>query len=503
MADRFYGPSRGSSVALQHWGLAVGNPARHSWVRSYLTKVRWSDAAIVTLAVLAAQAARFGASTPMMPNGDHGTPAIIVSVLLAAAWILALGGFQSIDRRIIGSGPQEYSRVLTASLAVFGLLAIVDLAFRLNIARGFLLLAFPIGAVALLVSRWLWRQSLIRQRRRLLGLDQVLVVGGVTASTPLVERLIADPCLGYEVIGVVLPPSFRHSPADLQVADRSIPVFENYDDVSEIVAATGATAVAVTSADALGHAAMQELSWELEGMDVDMLIAPGVNDIAGPRMMVRPVAGLPLLHIDKPQYEGATRLRKAVSDRVGAALIMLAALPVMVAVAVAIKLDSPGPIFYRATRIGHNNEPFKMWKFRSMVQNADQIKSNLVSLDEGAGVLFKLRADPRVTRVGEFIRKYSLDELPQLFNVLNGTMSLVGPRPPLADEVEQYDGRVARRMLVKPGLTGLWQVSGRSDLSWEESVRLDLSYVENWSLMQDVVILWRTVRAVLTKDGAY
>lgn len=190
-------------------------------------------------------------------------------------------------------------------------------------------------------------------------------------------------------------------------------------------------------------------------------------------------------------------------DRVGAAAILAALSPILIAVAIAIRLDSPGPIFYRATRIGLNNAPFSMWKFRSMVQDADALKDNLRALNEGSGVLFKMRDDPRITRVGAFIRRYSLDELPQLFNVVGGTMSLVGPRPPLPDEVERYDGRVARRMLVKPGMTGLWQVSGRSDLSWEESVRLDLSYVENWSIMQDALILWRTVKAVVAKDGAY
>lgn len=220
-------------------------------------------------------------------------------------------------------------------------------------------------------------------------------------------------------------------------------------------------------------------------------------------MMLRPVAGLPLLHIDKPTYQGATKFRKATVDRVGATLLLLMILPVLVAIAVAVKLDSAGPVFYRATRIGLNNQPFLMWKFRSMVVDADSMRASLAAVDEGAGVLFKVRDDPRVTRVGRFIRRYSLDELPQLFNVVDGSMSLVGPRPPLREEVEQYDGRVARRMLVKPGMTGLWQVSGRSDLSWEESVRLDLSYVENWSATQDLVILWRTARAVIGKDGAY
>ena len=327
-------------------------------------------------------------------------------------------------------------------------------------------------------------------------------MGNLSSAVPLMERLIKEPTLGYGVVGVCLP-THSGSRESVAVGDTCVPVYGTFDDVSSSVAKSGATTVAVTSAEALGHAAMQALSWDLEGLDVDMVVSPGVTDVAGPRVMVRPVAGLPLLHIDKPRYEGANRFRKAAVDRLGSAAILAVLAPVFLVVAVAIKLDSAGPVFYRATRVGINNKPFLMWKFRSMVQDADSRKSQLTNLNEGAGVLFKMRNDPRVTRVGAFIRRYSIDELPQLLNVLGGTMSLVGPRPPLADEVEKYDGRVARRMLVKPGMTGLWQVSGRSDLSWEESVRLDLSYVENWSIMQDALILWKTVKAVVAKDGAY
>lgn len=474
-----------------------------AWVTAYLTRVSWSDAVVVTVAVLAAQIFRFGSDDPLQPNGGWGLPATFVSIALIVCWLLALRATQSLDRRIVGSGPQEYSRVITACLSLFGVLAMLDLVFRLNIARGFLLVALPAGTLGLLLTRWMWRKDLIRQRAKSQNLERVLVVGAVSPSKPLVERLLKSPTLGYDVVGVCLPPSRRGTPEELRVAEQMIPVFGDFDDVRDAVLHTGATTVAVTSAEALGHQAMQDLSWDLEGIHVEMLVAPGVTDVAGPRMMVRPVAGLPLLHIDKPRYEGANKFRKGFLDRFGASFALLLAAPVMLCVALAVKLDSRGPIFYKATRVGLNNEPFSMWKFRSMVQDADQKKANLAHLDQGAGVLFKMRDDPRVTRVGKFIRRYSLDELPQLFNVLGGSMSLVGPRPPLPDEVEKYDGRVSRRMLVKPGVTGLWQVSGRSDLTWEESVRLDLSYVENWSMMQDIVILWRTAQAVMAKEGAY
>lgn len=474
-----------------------------SWVHGYLRAVAWSDTVIVVVTIAVAQIARFGSDDPMEANGKFGIPAAVVSVMLAAAWLMTLRAFHTLDRRIIGAGPDEYSRLVTACLSVFGVLAMLDLLFRLNIARGFLLIALPLGTLCLLIERWCWRRRLTRQRERAHHLEKLLIVGSVQASTPLVKRFLGAPSLGYDVMGVCLPPSRRGTPEELRVDDRIVPVFGDFDDVAAAVKHTGATTVAVTSTEALGHQAMQDLSWDLEGMNVEMLVSPGVTDVAGPRMMVRPVAGLPLLHIDKPRYDGANRFRKAALDRAGATVALLMLAPVMVAVAIAIKLDSRGPLFYRAVRIGLNNRPFQMWKFRSMVHGADKLKHQLADVDEGAGVLFKIRNDPRVTRVGQFIRRYSLDELPQLFNVLGGSMSLVGPRPPLPDEVEKYDGRVSRRMLVKPGITGLWQVSGRSDLSWEESVRLDLSYVENWSIMQDLVILWRTAKAVLAQEGAY
>ncbi|MGC5257535.1 sugar transferase [Gordonia sp. DT218] len=471
-----------------------------SWVHGYLERVAWSDAAIVVASVVIAQWVRFG--TDNTATNGEGLPAGLVTAVLVVSWIGALRATHTLDRRIIGSGSQEYSRVVTACLSVFGVLAMVDLLFKLNIARGFLAIALPIGTVGLLVSRWLWRRRLIRQRTHLRNLEQVLVVGGIGSAVPLIKRLLSAPALGYKVVGICVPERTA-SRADVDVDGQGVPMLGSFDDVCAAVDRCGATTVAVTSAEALGHEAMQDLSWDLEGRDVDMLVAPGVTDIAGPRMMLRPVAGLPLLHIDKPRYEGANRFRKAIVDRAGTVLILLVIAPVLAAVAITIKLDSRGPVFYRATRVGINNTPFRMWKFRSMVQDADVLKENLRSLNEGSGVLFKMRDDPRITRVGAFIRRYSLDELPQLFNVLGGTMSLVGPRPPLPDEVERYDGRVARRMLVKPGMTGLWQVSGRSDLSWEESVRLDLSYVENWSIMQDALILWKTAKAVIGSDGAY
>lgn len=487
------------------WRRVLGQSRREksrSWISDYVARVAWSDFVIVVAVVALAHGVRFGAD-PRPVFGTAAMATIAVSAFLVLSWLFGLRALQAYGRRVIGSGTAEYSRVVTACLSVFGILAMVDLLFRLNIARGFLAIALPVGTVALLVSRWSWRRRLMAQRLQSKNLERTLVVGSLGSAMPLAARLNSNPTLGYEVVAACVPQSNSHCET-LSIDGREIPICGTFDEVMTAADQHGITTVAVTSAEALGHEAMQELSWDLEGRNIDMVVAPGVIDVAGPRMMVRPVAGLPLLHIEKPQYEGANRFRKAAVDRLGALCGLLLAAPVMILVAIAVKVDSPGPIFYRATRVGVNNQPFEMWKFRSMVQNAESVKQQLAQQNQSeGGVLFKMRDDPRITRVGKFIRRYSLDELPQLFNVLNGSMSLVGPRPPLADEVEKYDGRAARRMLVRPGITGLWQVSGRSDLSWEESVRLDLSYVENWSIMQDVGILWRTVRAVVAKDGAY
>jgi exopolysaccharide biosynthesis polyprenyl glycosylphosphotransferase len=265
----------------------------------------------------------------------------------------------------------------------------------------------------------------------------------------------------------------------------------------------GADTIAVTSASETAAQYLRQLSWQLEGSGIELLVAPGLIEVAGPRLHIRPFEGLPLLSVEQPRFESWQRMVKVAVDRCVAAVALLLLAPLLVAIAVAVRMSSSGPVLYRQERVGVNGRSFTMLKFRSMVVEADRQVDTLRAANISDGLLFKLRDDPRVTPVGRWLRRLSLDELPQLFNVLGGTMSLVGPRPPLPGEVAQYDSSVSRRLLVKPGLTGLWQISGRSDLSWEESVRLDLRYVENWSLATDLLILWKTGRAVLSRSGAY
>jgi exopolysaccharide biosynthesis polyprenyl glycosylphosphotransferase len=292
-------------------------------------------------------------------------------------------------------------------------------------------------------------------------------------------------------------------PGDLTtLPDENLPVLGAPHEAAAAATRVGADTVAVAGSGALGEHGLRRLAWSLEGCPVDLLVAPGLTDVAGPRVAIRPVDGVPLLQVDAPQFTGWRRLVKGAFDRALATGAIVTLVVPLALVALAVRLTSQGPAFYRQTRVGRGGRTFRIWKFRTMRVGADGQQTDL-GHNDADGVLFKLRHDPRATRLGRFLRRWSIDELPQLWNVLRGDMSLVGPRPPVPAEVERYAEDVHRRLLVKPGLTGLWQVSGRSNLSWEECVRLDLRYVENWSVTLDLVILARTITAVLRADGAY
>jgi exopolysaccharide biosynthesis polyprenyl glycosylphosphotransferase len=305
---------------------------------------------------------------------------------------------------------------------------------------------------------------------------------------------------GYVVVGVSnsLPYGNADDPETLvRQAQASM------ENLVEHVRRVGADTIAVASGDALGRAGLRRLSWHLEGTGIKLVVAPNVADIAGPRILVRPVAGLPLLHIEEPEFHGAQRVLKECIDRLGAAVLVLAVSPVLAVIAVTALISQGRPILYRQERVGREGRNFVIHKFRTMRNGADADVTKVAHLNVHDGQLFKIKEDPRVTGLGRVLRRYSLDELPQLWDVVRGSMSLVGPRPPLTSEVAQYGDAARRRLLVKPGITGLWQVSGRSDLSWEETVRLDLHYVENWSVALDITLLWKTLSAVIRSRGAY
>lgn len=453
------------------------------------------------MAVCTALLLRFG-----VPNvgQNHYWHYLTISAVITGAWLASLSINGSRSRRIIGSGVEEYRRVWLGTIWVFGAVAIVSMLFKLEIARGYLMIALPFGLAMLIGFRWFARRLITRERERHGHcVTRVLVVGSLETATHLAAALSRDPGCGYRVAGIsVQRPS---APTILTVPDiGAVPAFDLSTGISEAVIATKSHAVAVAASERLHGSGMRELSWELEKLNIDLLVAPGVIEVAGPRLHVRPVAGLPLIHVEKPQYHGAKRFQKRLFDTLFSGLALLLSSPLLAAIAVSIKLSSEGPVFYRQERIGLDGQPFEMIKFRTMVIGADARLDEVIDLNEfRGGVLFKMRNDPRITRVGRFLRKYSLDEIPQFLNVLRGNMSVVGPRPPLAGEVAAYDDDVRRRLLVRPGITGLWQISGRSDLSWEDSVRLDLYYVENWSMMADLLIALKTARVMLTHSGAY
>ena len=282
-----------------------------------------------------------------------------------------------------------------------------------------------------------------------------------------------------------------------------VPVLGDESEAAAIAARMGVNTVACTSSWRLGAGGLRRLGWALKGQDVDLVVAPGLTDVAGPRVLTRPVAGLSLLHVDAPVFTGPQLAIKTVIDRFGAAALLTLLSPLFAIVAFLIARDHGGPVFFRQERIGRDGTVFPLLKFRTMVLEAEAMLPGLQDQSQGQGPLFKLRDDPRITHIGASLRRYSVDEFPQLINVLRGQMSLVGPRPPPASEVETYGSDVRRPLLVKPGMTGLWQINGRSDLAWDDAVRFDLYYDENWSVMSDLIILWRTGRAVLHSSGAY
>ncbi|XEM93790.1 sugar transferase [Rhodococcus sp. JVH1] len=480
----------------------LGN--RRAWQAAYIRRLWISDTLVVIAAVALAQWVRFGDSGTLSTSSSvHTLSYTLVSAALIIAWLATLVIFRTRTVRVIGSGPDEYRRIFVSTVRLFGLIAIVSLLFRLDLARLYLAFAFPVGLLGLVVSRWVWRQVITRKRARGEFQTSVLVVGGERSVRNLAESFERGTADGYRVVGVCIPGGNGNRGDEITVTGHEIPILGDERDVVRALEFCHADTVAVTATEHLGHEGMRNLAWDLEPHHVDLVVAPGMMDVSGPRLSMRPVAGLPLIHVEKPQYHGAQRFSKLLFDFVFATLALILISPVMIAAALAIKLTSRGPVFYRSERMGLDGKPFPMLKFRSMVVDADKQVASLMNGNDGAGVLFKLREDPRVTSVGRIMRKYSLDELPQFINVLRREMSVVGPRPPLRCEVEAYDGTVRRRLLVKPGITGLWQVSGRSDLSWEETVRLDLSYVENWSMVWDVLIIGKTVRAVVAGDGAY
>ena len=468
------------------------------WSLRLARRLAVTDTLVIGTTVLVAHLTLFGAVPRTVGTSTTGIAATLSYPLLSAGlallWLAALAVMDTRDEDEIGTGTTEYRRIIRAGVATLVTVIVAAFFLGLDVSRLWVGVVVPVGTGLLLAGRWTWRRWLLAKRAAGEYSHRVVLVG----STETVVRTAADldrqPGHGYRVVGVALTDGSRHG----SIAD--LPIVGDIDDVPSALRRLGADTVMATSSDHLPAERIRDLAWHLDPQH-HLVVAPSISDVGGSRIHLRPVAGLPLIHVETPHQAGAGRTMKRAFDIVASGLALVVLAPVLAVIAVLIHRDSAGGVLYRQERVGRNGEPFSILKFRSMSADAD---SRRAALTAGLGKgLFKMADDPRITAVGKVLRRYSLDELPQLVNVLRGEMSLVGPRPALPSEVSEYDRRELRRLAVTPGLSGLWQVSGRSNLDWVDGIRLDLYYVENWSMTQDLQILWRTARAVVTSSGAY
>ena len=421
-------------------------------------------------------------------------------VLLPLGWLIVLWANGTYDRRYLGLGSEEFKRVVRASVTVVACVSLLAFATRTHLSRGTVAVVSLSALLLILLCRAMARQILHLTRRRTgHGAHRMVLVGTLPEALEVYTAVTRSPAAGLIPIAIHITDGY----AAARGIETPVPVYAGRDVLS-LVREVGADTIAVCGSASAEPGELRRLAWQLEGTGVDLVVAPQLTDIAGPRVHIRPIEGLPLLHVEEPTLSGPGWLIKNVLDRVAAGLGLLALSPLLLVIAASIRLSDPGPIFFRQPRVGHEGKTFRVWKFRTMYVDAEERKASLkeLELNDSDGMMFKMKEDPRIFPMGQRLRASSLDELPQLINVLKGEMSLVGPRPLPADDGD-YLGDVRRRLLVRPGITGLWQVSGRSDLSWDEAVRLDLYYVDNWSLTYDLSILWRTIFVVLRRKGAY
>jgi len=474
--------------------LAARGPLADRWVweARYLRLLLGADVGAALLATLAAYVLRFR-------GAQYADWYLTLSAVIPPIWVGVLALTHAYERRMLFVGADEYQRVLRAAGRLTVGAALVAYVAHAGIARGYLVIVLALTIVLSMLGRAVLRKLLHRARRRGRCMHRVMVLGHAAAVAQMTIQLHRRYHHGLQVVGACLPAG--------QVAGAvgrlEVPVYGALGAAADSAAAACADTVMVLSCPELDGPILRRLAWELERDDIDLMVSSSLVDTAGERITVRPVDGLPMMHIEHPRLSGGRRLIKSLFDLSLAALLAVLLAPLFLLVALVIKVDAGGPVFFRQIRVGRGGEMFRIIKFRTMHLGAERRAEAMRAEHDPDAVLFKIREDPRVTRSGRLLRRYSIDELPQLFNVLLGHMSLVGPRPPLPGEVELYPEDMRRRLVVKPGMTGLWQVSGRSDLSFQESMRLDLRYVENWSLTVDLVILLRTAMVVLRGSGAY
>ncbi|MDO4917007.1 MAG: sugar transferase [Rothia sp. (in: high G+C Gram-positive bacteria)] len=488
-----------ASIIEERW---AESPDTRTWQPKIVAALNVADLLAIVFTIVIAHIISFGFKDALVlgriqTSWDYSATGIGIAIL----WFISLEIANSRNIRYLGQGNDEYRLVIKATTYFFCAVAIFSYVSTIDFARGYILIAYPVGLLTLLAERWLLRRYLVHWRKKGRALTRVMVISDTESGAHLYDTLYGAQQSGLSPVAFYLP-GFEKGTA---VEGYDVPVLGYSTDSQEILRACrehNIHAVAVSSGYRLTPKQLRSLGWDLAAAHIKLIMAPATTDIAGPRIRTQPLNGVPLIHVSTPRMEGFAAFTKRSIDIVASGFGLILLSPLLLLIGLIVKSDG-GPIFFMQKRVGYRGMPFHMVKFRSMVPNAEELKQKLMDQNEGNGILFKMADDPRITKIGKFIRKYSIDELPQLWNVFMGDMSLVGPRPPLESEVAQYEEDAYRRLLVKPGITGLWQVSGRSDLSWEESIRLDLYYVENWSVIGDFVILFRTVKAVFAQEGAY
>ena len=450
-----------------------------------------TDAAVLVATTLLAFSIRF-------PSEDLDValvgPIQLVGTVAPLIWIVVLILVGSYEQRVVGLGLTEYGRVAQSALWMVGLVSVVSFLGKFDTSRAYVLLVIPLGLIGLLIERWVWRRWILSQRKHGRDLQTTLVVGELADQQHVSEALADRPWAGYRVVAGLdaLAPGATTSQRDAWM-----------DQLMETVKVNNVSCIALTASCGLNGSDIREVSWRIEGKGIDLLLSSALGAVTGPRLSLRVATGLPFVHLDEVGLSLSQRALKRLLDFFGSLVLIIALSPVLLVIAAGVLVTSGRPVLFDQPRAGARGVLFRMWKFRTMTPDADARKEELREQSALDSPMVKIPDDPRITPIGRFLRRWSLDELPQLFNVFMGSMSLVGPRPHPIDDVERYRDTDSRRLLAKPGMTGLWQVAGRSDLSWEDSVELDLLYIENWSLLGDLAIMARTIQAVVTRSGAY
>ncbi len=457
-----------------------------------------ADGMAVSAALSLATALRFEIFSGAPGKVDGALVDYTVVMLIATpVWLLLFWLYGLYEPRQVLSPVNEFKQVFHGVVAGSVLIFVADSLFNRNLARGWALLGMAAGFVVVGGERLVIRKLLHFMRRRGSDATRTIIVGTNHEARTIAKTLDREGWLGYQILGFV--DAGNEPDEDLE---NGYEVLGTLAQLKDLVDEHDVNNVLI-AASALDPGYLNRLFWELQDHDVDIQITSGTVDLMASRMIVQSIAGVPLLYVRRTGMDGLQRTVKRSIDIAGSVLLGVLLSPFLVIFAIWLKRNSPGPVFFKQVRVGREGEQFVCWKFRTMVADAEDRKAELESLNEGPGLLFKLKEDPRITKAGRFLRRFSLDELPQIWNVLKGEMSLVGPRPALPSEVEQFDDWTRNRMKVRPGMTGLWQVSGRAETSFSDYVRYDLFYIQNWSLSLDLWILWRTFRAVLSTEGAH